>query len=101
MKTTSAIPAGVNHDALLVDIFAEKVGVDGAVACIVHRFNVHVAKTTVRPPVNISGTTLYPAAIEQIVHLPGAYRQHYLFPTLARSGVGKSDKGLFAAYVIK
>ena len=100
VQTSAAIETGVYHNTLLVDILAERLSVKLAEAAVVHRLDMHISQTSVRPALHISLALTHPAVIHQSVLRALRYRQYDLLEVRA-VGSMKTHQSLLACQVGK
>ncbi len=96
VEASPAVVAGIDDDALLEVVFTEDVGVDVAVALVVHAGDVDVAEAPAGETFHFGGAALDPAFVEEGGLRGGGEGLHDLFPTLTGTGVveGEEDGGV-------
>ena len=100
VQASASIEAGVYHDAFALVVLAQDVRVNRTETGIIHRFDVHIAQTSVRPAFYVFRPLLYPARIEQAIHCSVAYGFHHFFPALVCFRVVKRYQGFLACLSI-
>ena len=80
VQTTTSVETGIDDDTFAVIVFTQDIGIDGTETFVVHRFDVYISQTAVRPFRYIGSTLFYPALVQQITKRSSADRTYHFVP---------------------
>ena len=89
VEASATVPAYVYHHTLAVVVLTEEIGVYLAERVIVHRRYMDVAQSSARQPLDIGGTLLHPAVIQQVALTSRRYGTYH---DVAASTVGGKQR---------